>query len=234
MLIGVLYRLFTVFTVGRHSKAVVIQQAILAITDAAGSILRTVRLANSGIQLGNIFAHILQGSFQTGSLCRSSLCNGLAFHRLRLFFFGGSSRLLLCRLRFCRSLGLGFFLGFGLRLCLGFCRFLRCRLAYRRRSFGNCRFPAQPPTKQPPMPQRKPIRIPQPRKRSFLLLPRIPMPEASHRRALHPSSYSLHSFCLFLLSILSVSRPGRRRPIHRPTEMLLLVAAPAHSAEDTP
>lgn len=53
--------------------------------------------------------------------------------------------------------------------------------------------------------------------RSFLLLPRIPMPEASHRRALHPSSYSLHSFCLFLLSILSVSRPGQQKT-HSPSD----------------
>ena len=77
MLIGVLYRLFTVFTVGRHSKAVVIQQAILAITDAAGSILRTVRLANSGIQLGNVFTHILQGSFQAGNSAGAVSVTGL-------------------------------------------------------------------------------------------------------------------------------------------------------------
>lgn len=227
MLIGVLYRLFTVFTVGRHSKAVVIQQAILAITDAAGSILRTVRLANSGIQLGNVFTHILQGSFQAGSFCRSSLCNGLAFHRLRLFFFGGSSRLLLCRLRFCRSLG------------LGFGRFLRCRLAYRRRSFRNClrdRLAFRHSLRRSSLQCHNGNRFRFHSRGSgrFCFCPTSRCQK--HRTAEHYTHHLivLHSFCLFLLSILSVSRPGRKKPIHRPTEMLLLVAAPAHSAEDTP
>ena len=176
------------------------------------ALLRTGRLANGSIQLGDILAHILQGSFQTGSLCRSGLlCRSrltgrLAFHRLGFLHLEEAAASVFAA----RILSSGSAFDSTLDSAGASDTASLTAEAPSKQLPIQLHFPAQTlltlQTKRPPTPQRTPFPMQTllQMKHSFPFLPHSQMPEASrrkeHNRHLITCFHFVLSFFLFFQS----------------------------------